>query len=169
VFVSGSALFSGLLLQNHEAFGIVRVEVWKMVTSIDAVKIIDAKIMETEKELEKLRRAAELLPVVSSDLMALRRTRALLLGEDPDTDLKPTPPPAMNGHHPTQGRGVSAAQAMMETIRAAGTPLHAKDITSTVNGRGFQITRATAEGQLARWVKEGKLVRTAPSTFALVR
>ena len=67
-----------------------------VVTNRSVIEAIDVKITEIETEVERLRTAAQLLPKIESDLMALRRTRALLNGEEIEIQTK-TPVITKNG------------------------------------------------------------------------
>jgi len=56
----------------------------------------------------------------------------------------------------------------MEVLRGVnGKAIHVKDITAGVNAKGDESSRATIEGQLNRWAKQGRVKRTAPGTYAL--
>ncbi len=68
---------------------------------------------------------------------------------------------------PKNGAGPSTSELIREVLRASGKPLHAKAITEQVNARGKAATRSTIEGFLVHWAKDGKVKRTAPSTFSL--
>jgi hypothetical protein len=65
------------------------------------------------------------------------------------------------------GKGPVLSPMMLDVLREAGKPLHTKEITSRVNARGNAATKATIEGLLRRWVKQGKVRKAGPSTFAL--
>jgi hypothetical protein len=72
----------------------------------------------------------------------------------------PQEPQSTNG-------AVGTSALIREVLRAAGKPLHAREITSLMQDRGSTATKASVEGQLARWAKQNKVKRTAPSTFSL--
>lgn len=66
------------------------------------------------------------------------------------------------------GTGLLVAPLIMDILRSeAGKPVHAKEVTSRVNGRGNAAPRTTVEAQLNRWVKKGKVKKTGPSMYAL--
>jgi hypothetical protein len=75
---------------------------------------------------------------------------------------KPEPPPPQE----TNG-AMGTSSLILEVLRAAGKPLHTKEITKLMQARGSTATKATIEGQLARWAKRERVKRTAPSTFSL--
>ena len=129
----------------------------------DVLKMLDAKITETERELERLQRAAELLPIVSTNLLALRRSRAILAGENPDgvtreARLGETVHAVVSG-----SVGALAVGILTET----GKAMHARELTERIRAKGKDVNLPTVVGALVRYVKAGQLRRTAPNTYAL--
>jgi len=140
------------------------------IAATEAVKALDAKIAETERELERLQREAELLPVVSMNLQALRRSRAILAGENPDA--LPHESEAAEGAH--IGRRASGGMVpgsvgslAVEILRAAGKPLNARELTERIRARGKKASMPTVVGALARYASKGILRRVGPSQYAL--
>jgi hypothetical protein len=133
-----------------------------MAVPSNVVEAIDTKIADMEKELERLRRAAELLPKVESDLSALKRTRSMFTGEDTAT-VAPMNPPM------TIARSGSIASMLGEILLEAGKPLHLNDIYLKLQGKGGKASKATVTSTLIRLMKNGKLERTTTSTYSLAR
>ncbi len=131
-------------------------------TTQNIITALDQKIAETEKELEKLRHAAELLPKVDTNLLALKRTRALLLGSDPD-ELGPKE----NGSSGIHSQSGSIGSVALEVLREIG-PLHVDDLLPRLESRGIKTNKNTLAGTLVRYKKMGKVKRTKPNTFAVV-
>lgn len=78
--------------------------------------------------------------------------------------------PLVGGHHPAMELVPgSAAFLATEAIRAAGRPLHARDIVRAIGERGQQVKETTLVGALSRWVKR-KVVfyRAGKNTFGLL-
>lgn len=129
----------------------------------DVIEVIDSKIAETKRELERLRRAAELLPTVEANLTALLRSRALLSGEEPEEGLS-APDDRKRIRSALPG---SIGALATDALREAGKPLHVDEILSRLRGKGSKAAKHTVVGALARYTKIGRLRRTAPSTYAL--
>lgn len=141
-----------------------------MAGSDDVLKTLDAKITETERELERLKRAAELLPIVSTNLQALRRSRAILAGENPDgvtQDVK-----LGESLHVLDGAArpvVSGSVGVLavEILKQTGKAMHARELTEGIRAKGRDVRFPTVVGALVRYVKAGQVRRTAPNTYAL--
>jgi hypothetical protein len=63
----------------------------------------------------------------------------------------------------------SAAFLAAEAIRAAGRPLHARDLNRAIEGRGQKVKDSTLVGALSRWVKrKAVFYRAGKNTFGLI-
>lgn len=142
-----------------------------MASNDDVLRTLDAKITETQRELERLKRAAELLPIVSTNLQALQRSRAILAGENPDVATH------TEGLLDT-GRGMDGTRAVVsgsvgvlavEILKESGKAMHAKKLTERIRAKGKDVNLPTVVGTLVRYVKTGQLRRTAPNTFGLAK
>src|SRR5437870_514605 len=111
-----------------------------VVTNRSVIEAIDVKITEIETEVERLRTAAQLLPKIESDLMALRRTRALLNGEEIEIQTK-TPVITKNG---------SIAEIVGAILAKADQPLHVNKIFERFKANGGTASKATITSTLAR-------------------
>jgi hypothetical protein len=130
-----------------------------MTTTKPVLEAIDIKIEETEKEYERLRRAAEQLPKVESDLNALKRTRAMFTGEIKAEVLATTAVKvARNG---------SIGSVLAEVLTEVGHPLKVHEIFEKFKAKGGTATFATVTSTLIRLMKSGKFKRTGTSTYAL--
>lgn len=131
--------------------------------SKDVIEAIDAKIAETRREQERLRRAAELLPTVEANLTALLRSRAILSGEEPEATLASSSLGRQGGIARTGSIGALA----IEILRDAGRPLHVNELVTRLREKGNKAAKHTVVGSLARYTKIGRMMRTAPSTYSL--
>lgn len=63
----------------------------------------------------------------------------------------------------------SSAFLAAEAIRAAGTPMHVRDLVRAIEERGRKINQATLVGSLFRWVKKRSVFyRAGKNTFGLI-
>lgn len=131
--------------------------------SKDVIEAIEAKIADTKREQERLRRAAELLPTVEANLAALIRSRAILSGEEPEEPSPDSPRSRERGSAFPRSVGVLAVEA----LREAGKPLHVDELLLSLRTKGSIAAKHTLVGALARYTNDGKLRRTAPSTYGL--
>jgi hypothetical protein len=63
--------------------------------------------------------------------------------------------------------GARPSDVALEVMRAAGSPLHAVEITKRINAKGTKASRLPIEAFLNRQAKAGRLQKLAPSLFAL--
>ncbi|OGT80378.1 MAG: hypothetical protein A3H91_05235 [Gammaproteobacteria bacterium RIFCSPLOWO2_02_FULL_61_13] len=57
----------------------------------------------------------------------------------------------------------------MDVLREVGHPMHVTDMLPKISGKmGKDVARPNVEGALVRGVKQGKIKRTRPSTYALM-
>jgi hypothetical protein len=145
----------------------------------EVVQAIDAKIVQLEAEAEQLQLAVQRLPEVASSLDALRKTRALMApGSDGDarsgTLFEPAEKMAQTGET-IKLRGAvtsrmvpgSIAATAVEVLFDARQPLHIKELMKRVLEKRKQpMAEATLVSVLCGYVKENKIRRTAPSTYA---
>jgi len=137
-----------------------------------ALQVIDQRIADAEKELERLKRAAEFLPAVTTNLVALRRTRAILIGEAervPTThEIRAGDSLRMADSPPTiQAAPPSIGSITLKLLNQAKRPMLVRELVPLINARGNPANEATIVGALARYVKMGRLIRPARSTYGL--
>jgi hypothetical protein len=79
-------------------------------------------------------------------------------------------PRLIGGDHPAMELVAgSAAFLAAEAIRAAGRPLHARDLIRAIEERGQKVKGSTLVGALSRWVKrKAVFYRAAKNTFGLI-
>jgi hypothetical protein len=79
-------------------------------------------------------------------------------------------PPRSGGHHPAlELVAGSAASLAAEAIRAAGRPLHARDLVVAMDERGHKVKTPTLVGALSRWVnRKAVFYRAGKNTFGLI-
>lgn len=139
----------------------------------DALPAIDAKITEIERKVEELQRAAELLPLYRERLQALRITRAVMNGENPESSGSVVLTPETGSMRITGGQvrlqftPGSVGAIAVEVLKEAGHPLHVRDLVTRINAKGKRADKATIVGALSRYVTEGKMRRITPGTYAL--
>lgn len=133
-------------------------------TDRDVIDVIDSKIAETRHEQERLRRAAELLPTVNENLAALLRTRELL-GAGKESEIIVATSDSVKQTSGVPPKSIGAL--VVEALREAGQPLHVNELMNKLHVKGSKVARHTLVGTLARYVKESRLRRTAPSIYAL--
>ena len=134
-----------------------------MIMNKETITAIDEKINETRVELDKLRRASELIPNVEANLEALTRTRSILLEENNHKNIDgPVKRPAKRKRSANSIGAVS-----IEIIKEAGNPLHVKDLVPKLHARGKQVNKATVAGALLRLAEEGLLRKVYPNTYDL--
>jgi hypothetical protein len=128
------------------------------------IAAIDAKIVEMQQELERLRRAAELIPLTEANLEALQRTRSLFMGE------------RLEGRETVEVRrsnrshmipADSAGGLTLEILREAKRPLHISELMRELTAKGSQASQDTVSGMLSRYLSKGYVTRVATSTYTL--
>lgn len=79
-------------------------------------------------------------------------------------------PRLVGGKHPAMELvSGSAAFLAAEAIRAAGRPLHARELVKAIEERGHKIKQTTLVGSLFRWVKKRAIFyRAGKNTFGLI-
>lgn len=79
-------------------------------------------------------------------------------------------PRLIGGNHPAMELVAgSAAFLAAEAIRAAGRPLHARDLIKAIEERGQKVKESTLVGALSRWVKrKAVFYRAGKNTFGLI-
>lgn len=68
-----------------------------------------------------------------------------------------------------RGNAVGYLAAGIDVLREAGCPMHVNEMLPKMIERvGKDVTRANAECAMVRGLKQGKITRPRPSTFALI-
>ena len=133
----------------------------------NAVSVIDKKVDDIKNELNKLRQATKLIPILESDLKTLESAKLILIGKNgSDREIKiviETPIKRQRARNPN-----SIGALTVQIIKEAGNPLHVKDIVSKLAEKKKKATTVTVTGACVRLEREGVLKRTYPNTFDLV-
>jgi hypothetical protein len=130
----------------------------------DVIAAIDTKIAEMQQELERLRRAAELIPLTEANLEALQRTRALFLGEHIQLQETGEVRRSNLSHMIPAG---STGGMTLEILREAGRPLHISELMRELRAKGSKSSQDTVTGMLSRYITNKYVKRVATSTYAL--
>src|SRR5687768_9977021 len=102
--------------------------------SNDAVATIDRKIIELEREYQRIKQAAESLPVLEANLAALKRTRSILTGSNPELSSQST-----NG----TGSQKTIGGVVLATLNEEGKPMHVNDLLPRIKDAGIEASRNT--------------------------
>ncbi len=135
-----------------------------------AIEALDAKIIEQERRLQRMRRVADSIASVEANIAALRRSRALLLGESPRA-MSITPATGtvaiLGATHSVSTRPGSLGAMAVRIIEAKGHPMHVTEITEAIRATGRDTTLPTVVGAVARYARFGLLRKTGVSTYGL--
>lgn len=123
-----------------------------MAPNQEAVRVLDEMIRDAEQELDKAKK-------LSTDLKALRRSRALAAGLDPDR-----PSAAPNG-----GKPVLMTEIVLEMLHQSGRPMKVSEIMEQLRAKVPEAKEMTIVGHLVRFMKRGLVKRTEPSTYQAVK
>jgi hypothetical protein len=127
-----------------------------------ATAAIKEKISEFEHERVELQRSVQRLAEVSENLTALRKSLDVLNGNHHQAVTISDPP----GTRPIVAGTVG--WAVMEVLQETNRPMHVKDLLPEVRTKGkAHLKMGTLVSQLCDYVKNGRLKRTAPNTYAL--
>ncbi len=122
---------------------------------------LDAGIAELQRELDELRRQ---VAQVETDLEDMRRMRTRFAAREQRGtvgDLFGTPAAVQSA--------LSATGLAIQILSETGRPMHIDELMRDLATRGAKATKSTIVGQLARYVRKGRLTRPAPSTYASQR
>ncbi len=76
-------------------------------------------------------------------------------------------PSTAERERPIKGR--SNMSVIMDLLRSSKTPLHVSEIIRQAKDAGVTLDRESVVSALVKKVRAGRLVRTAPNTFGIVR
>ena len=117
--------------------------------------LLDNKIAQLEKRVQKLRNLANELERAEGDLEALRRARAILSGEFGPQNNRPA-------------SALTIADAAEQILREANGSLHADQLLERVTGIGVVTTKATLVAALTKEESKGKrFVNLGRNVFVL--
>jgi hypothetical protein len=128
------------------------------------IAAIDAKIAELQRELERLRRAAELIPLTETNLEALQRTRAVFLGEPVGVQGTPDVPRVTLSQMIPAG---STGALTLEILGRLQRPVHISALMRELREKGSQASQDTVTSMLSRYKTNGCVKRVATSTYTL--
>lgn len=127
-----------------------------------ATTALKEKISELERERVELQRSVQRLAEVSENLTALRKSLDVLNGNHHQPVAISDPP----GTRPIVAGTVG--WVVMQVLQETNRPMHVKDLLPEVRAKGKpHLKMATLVSQLCDYVKNGRLKRAAPSTYAL--
>jgi hypothetical protein len=145
-------------------------------TNVTVVTSLDAKIRETEAELETAKVSAARIPVLSARLEHLRETRALYA----DDTATPASGPKFDavhvnrdGHVTTllqiKGKPIpgSLGDRLIRILAEIPTPAFIKDIQQAMASKGPAVDYNNLSSQLSQYVKRGWIVRPSHGYYAL--
>lgn len=134
------------------------------------VGMLDRLIRETEQKLEEAKRAADSIPALSNDLLALQRSRALATGNANGNGQggSLTRKIEMESPFPVRAAGsIPQTEMVLDILWTAGRPMLVKDIMATIRERVPDAKEPTIVSHLSRFVERKKVRRTAPSTYEI--
>ena len=133
----------------------------------DVVEALDAKILEAEKELERLKRIAAQIPQIEVDLQSLRRTRSMFGPKKPSNDVGSTTKTVAITTREPKLQPHSIGGLAVEILKESGRPMHVDDILPRLRSKGKSASRASLVATLIRYMQDGVLTKTAANTFTL--
>lgn len=129
----------------------------------NAVQAIDAKVQETEQLIVEAKHAAAMMPVLLRRLDSLRKTRALLTGDEAElASLENVGPAGVNGK-PRHG---SIGHRLTLILAAAGKPLEMRDIHRQLQSQDVEIGETSVAAILSTYVKRGWIARTGIGCYS---
>jgi hypothetical protein len=154
----------------------------------ETIKVLDAKINETQRLADEAQRWANRLGQLTNDLAVLKRARELLLSVEEPGEVRRElvhvwPPPlaesqsAMNPNAQPEAPGTAASNIAQPTsigglvvmvLTEADAPLSVQTILERVRAKGrADLNLKTLGGVISQYVSKGALRRTARATYAL--
>ena len=140
-----------------------------MGATADVVKALDTLIRQVREDLETAKRAADSIPVLSSDLLALERARALALGNGHGVVHVAVEPGTAEVRFVPRPVTVYQTDMVLNILRTAGRPMTVKEIMAALKEQAPGAKEMTIVSHLVRFVQKGKVTRTAPSTYEIVK
>jgi hypothetical protein len=153
-------------------------------TNVTVVASLDAKIRETEAELEEAKASAARLPILSERLEHLQKVRALY----PNSASPATSPSTEPDQHPSEATGTARSVEVDNTFRTKGKPIPGsmghrmiqvlreipnpafiRDIQKAMESEGSTVNYNNLASQLSQYVKRGWVTRPRLGYYSLPR
>jgi len=128
-----------------------------------AVKSVETKMKETEQQIAEAKRIAASIPVLFQRLQSLRKTRALLIGDQAELASLESSGEASGKGMPRPG---SVGHRAISIVSAVQKPVSLRDIHNQLGAQGVEITEGSLSGILSTYAKKGWIVRTSVGFYS---
>jgi len=124
------------------------------------IELLDKKIEEVESRIERIKAALGELPSLEADLNALQRSKAIVLGRPKaEREASKTIPPVRQ-------EGMTLSDAILAVLSESRSPVNHEQMMTGLRGLGIKPNVNSVWGTLARFARDGKIVRKDKGLYA---